>query len=268
MRICRRLSHLIPALIVVAASVGAARADGPKRSFERDLKVTGPVEVSLEAASSDLKVVAGADGTVRIRFIVQSSHNGNHVPENFEALFSSVESNPPFKQEGNRIVLGNSADDTAPKGASVDYELTVPATTRLNFESQSGDLWAEGIRGPVSVETQSGDIRLNSVAGAIQIQTTSGDIKLQQTETQGIKIETTSGDVNLQLPEKASFDLSVRTASGDINVSPTFAGSARFDDEHAASLKVHGGGVPVEVRTASGDVTIQPATHTDHVAAN
>jgi len=267
MRDFRRRFILVPTLLALGASLSAVRAEGTKRSFERVLKVAGPVEVSLNANSSDLRIVSGTEGTVRVRVIVTAQKNGAHFPEDFEEQVNYLESNPPLKQEGNHIVLGDSAEVRVPKSVSVDYELTVPAATRLSFESHSGDLWTEGIRGPVTVQTESGDIRMRSVREAIRIRTTSGDISLSQAEAGGINIETTSGDVSLQLPEKAGFDMSVHTASGDISVSPTFAGGAQFA-EHEANLKVHGGGVPVEIRTTSGDVSIQPATRTERVAAN
>ena len=268
MHISPRTVIFVSTLVILAAVFQAtAQAAGIKRAFERTLKVTGPVEVSVNTVSSDFKVVSGEAGSLRVKFFVSPQNDRGLVPGSFEDQFRFLESHPPFRQDGNRITLGDSTGVEVPKGISVDYELTVPAETRLSSQTRSGDFWIEGIRGPVTITTESGDIRMSSVRDNVKIRTSSGDIRLEQTESRGINIESSSGDVSMQLPVKAGFDLSAHTTSGSIDISPAFAGDAKLT-ENEAHLKVHGGGVPVEVRTVSGDIRIHPSARADHLAEN
>lgn len=257
MSLSRRTALVVLTLsIFTAVPPATAQTSGIRRSFERTLTVTGAVEVSLRTSSSDLRIVSGDAGSVRVKVIVSPQHARDLVPGDFEGQFHFLESHPPFEQDGNHIALGDAAGVTGAKNVSVDYELTVPVATRLTSETQSGDSWIEGIRGPVTVNTESGDIRMRSVRDKVKVHTISGDIRLEQTESSGIDIETTSGDVSVQLPEKAAFDLSAHTTSGSIDVSPDFAGDAKVS-EHEVNLKVRGGGYPVEVSTVSGDIRIE-----------
>ncbi len=249
-----RLAIAVLAVAMRPASV-AISASAFKGSFERTLKVNGPVDLDVTTGSGDIVVRTGDTATVRVKGTIQVQSDRGGTVGKAEERVRYLESHPPIRQDGNRIRVGPIEDRELSRNVSIDYELVVPAETRLSSQTGSGDQSIEGLRGRVNAKSGSGDIKLDSVQGSIQIDTGSGDVSLQQTRAGGITVETGSGDVTLRLPSKGGFDLSARTSSGDISIDPLLAVEGRIAHNEARG-KVRGGGYAVDVRTGSGDIRI------------
>lgn len=249
------------AVIVPLGSPGQATGEQSKGSFERTLKVNGPVQLHIDSGSGDVRVRPGERGTVRVKGIIHTS--GGIFGESSEAdeRVHEIELNPPIQQDGNLIRigfakgLGESSHLLFPKYVSIDYEIDAPEETQINSKTGSGDYWISGLKGPATIETGSGDIKMESVLGKIRITAGSGDVVLEGSGAEGIQIETGSGDVVLRLPAQAGYDLSARTSSGDIHVNPKYSETVTVTDNEAHG-KLNGGTKPLELRTASGDISI------------
>jgi hypothetical protein len=129
-------------------------------------------------------------------------------------------------------VFGNSC--------AVDYEIRVPAGTRVRVDAASGDVHAEQLRStrPVVLTASSGDVdAIGVTAPALRIRTSSGDIGASRVRAGTVTVGASSGDVRLGLAEAADR-LTAVASSGDIHVSvpdaryrvDTEAGSGDVDD--------------------------------------
>ncbi len=241
-------------LIVIAFPPAALPGAPPstKVVFDRNFTVTGPVELEFNTGSGDIRVRPGESGVVRIKGSIQVKSPGEEA--RVAGQLHNLETNPPVRQEGNHLWVGNFDEAKVPENPSINYEIETPAETRLTAHSTSGDQWIEGIRGPASIKSESGDIRITAVHGVIAIETDSGDVRLEKSGAGAINIDTSSGDVAFGAPNEEGFDISARSNSGEISINPGFQVESRTGKELRA--KVRGGGSAVAIQTSSGDIRI------------
>ena len=326
----RLLTRLVCTGLLALLATGCdldARTFRVESSFERAVRVDGPVSLEVSTGSGDIQVTTGPEGTVRIvGHIRANGWAGLDVREQVKR----VESDPPIEQSGNSIRIGGLKDWWSLNHVTISYELTVPVETRLRTRTGSGDQWIDGMRGPVDAGAGSGNVRIGrtsnevdvsigsgdievesaggnliaragsgsiraaAVAGAVSARTGSGDVEIVQAAQGGVDVATgsgdvylsgargpvriraasgdvvaegepagtwtlgaSSGDVTVRVPETASFDIDVRTASGDIRTDYSLSGSSF--SRHRLQGRVRDGGPLVEVRTSSGSIQIGPS---------
>ncbi len=283
------LAGLAISLVVIPARA-ASILNTVRGRFERTFSVNGPVELQIKNGSGDIIVREGGSGSVEIRAKIYSG-NGWFGGGADESRIHAVESNPPVEQVGNTIRIKELEGNTR---ISIDYEISVPADTRVHSETGSGDVTVEGIQGPAEVQTGSGDVKVRGVHGNVRAETGSGDTKFEGIEADRVEIKTGSGDVELRdlkcalqattgsgdiqaqgrptghwrlntgsgevslhLPSDLGFDLEAHTDSGDVKTHGNLAVTVQGSLGHGELRgKVRGGGVPVEVATGSGDISI------------
>jgi DUF4097 and DUF4098 domain-containing protein YvlB len=241
-----------PARLSLLAAVAAlfltttAFASTPQGTFDRNLQVTGPVDLEVLTRSGDVTIRAGGSGSVQIHGKI---FVGDHwLLGERQADVHAIEQNPPIRQEGNSIHI----DYVNAHNISVDYEITVPADTSIRTHSGSGDQTIEGTHGSAEVETGSGDVKMREVSGDISLQTGSGDIRAHQISG-AVKGGTGSGDIELE--EAGQGDVDLHTGSGDINVhgvQGAFHGQAGSGDITVEGTQTGSW----EVRTGSGNVRV------------
>jgi hypothetical protein len=178
-------------------------------SFQRSFQATGAVYLEVLTHSGDIKVHIGPAGTVSISgkiFVGEQWFSGGRQGE-----VSELEKNPPIRQTGNSIRI----DYVNVRNISIDYDITVPADTRLRTHSGSGDQTIEGLRSNLELESGSGDMRLKDLNGDLHVHTGSGNIDAQDV-TGAFNAEAGSGDIRLSA--KGSGDVRVHTGSGNIDL--------------------------------------------------
>ncbi len=267
-----------------------ARPSSIKGSFERSLKVSGPVDIDLLTGSGDVTIRPGEAGAVRIRGKIQAHDNWGD--SDAEKKVRYLEQNPPIEQDGNHLRIGHLEDRALTRNVSIDYELEVPVETQVSSTTGSGDVSVEGIRGPVNAKSGSGDMKFRSLHSDVNLKTGSGDARLEEISGGRVDVETGSGDVELRalrcamrvrtgsgdiraegelvgdwtlhagsgeiavrLPSETGFDLDAHTSSGEIHTSLpiTVQGSIGRGELRG---KVKGGGARLELRTGAGDISI------------
>jgi hypothetical protein len=282
---------LIPAL-AVALSGGLLFGADAEGSFDRTLNVNGPVDLDVQTGSGRIQVHAGGSsavvihGSIRVR---ERSFGSTGAGERVRA----IETHPPIQQNGNVIRIGHMDDPELRRGVSIEYELTVPATTKLRANTGSGSVIVDAVRGPVNAETGSGSvtiskiddevrahtgsgrIELDSIKGGVDAHTGSGSIRgsritgrivadtgsgsvnVEQTGSGDIRAHTGSGGVTVHTPTEAGFELRAHTGSGSITVDRPMTVRGTIG-KHELMAKVGGGGsAMVDVSTGSGSIRIQ-----------
>lgn len=216
-------------------------------SFQRSFQVTGIVDLEVLTHSGDIKVHSGPAGTVSISgkiLVGDQWFSGDR-----QAQVSELERNPPIRQTGNSIRI----DYVNARNISVDYDITVPADTRLRTHSGSGDQTIEGLRSNLELESGSGDMRLNDLTGDLNVHTGSGNVEARDV-TGGLNAEAGSGDIRMN--EKGNGDVRVHTGSGNVELREVH-GTVRAE---AGSGDITIDGTPTgvwDVRTGSGNVRLR-----------
>lgn len=237
----------IVTLAVLFTSSAALAWPGVQGSFDKTLSVNGPVDLEVLTHSGDIRIKAGASGSVQI-------HGKIHVGDSWlggkrEDDVHAIEQNPPIRQDGNSIHI----EYVNYRNVSIDYEITVPTETVVRTKSGSGDQEIEGTKGNADVQTGSGDVRLGNLQGEIRVQTGSGNVRAREVAG-AVRGGTGSGDVEIE--ETGAGDIDLHTGSGNITargVQGSFHGETG-SGEITAEGKQSG---TWDARTGSGNVRLR-----------
>src|SRR5579862_2107239 len=240
-------SLLTIALVVLFASTLVFASSTPQGTFDRTLQVSGPVNLEVLTHSGDVTVRAGGSGSVQIHGKI---YVGNHwLAGDRQNDVHAIEQNPPIRQDGNNVHI----DYVNAHNISVDYQITVPADTRVRTHSGSGDQTIEGTHGNVDVQTGSGDVKLSDVAGEVRLETGSGNVRAHQISG-AVHGGTGSGDIEIE--ETGQGDLALRTGSGNLSaraIQGGFRGETGSGDVTAEGTQTG----PWEIHTGSGSVRVR-----------
>ncbi len=283
------LSALSVAVLVSVGCVAGAAVSGMTGSFERDLPVTAPVDLTVVSGAGWVQIRPGETGHVHVIGRVHT-YGVFWTGLDAEAQLKRLEASPPIEHDGNTVRIGETADRWLLEHVSISYELTVPVDTRVRSHSGSGSLTIEGVGGAVEARTGSGSIRIanapgpvkasagsgsiavqgagqgldaragsggiqaRDVEGAVTAWTGSGAITLEGRPTRDWSVSAGSGSVTVRVPPDAGFDVDAHAGSGGIRISHPvqLVNTAR----HQLQGRVQGGGPRVQIHTGSGSIQI------------
>lgn len=251
--------------------VVAVHAAGVEGTFERTLTVAGPVDLDVRTGSGDIQIRAGDDNSVHVVGRIRAQASG--PADTPEQRVSQIQAHPPVEQTGNSLRIGLTTNDPLYRNVRISYELIVPAHTKVQARSGSGDIGIAltagdvdartgsgdinvlGTSGSFEAHTGSGDVRAGRIAGPMKASTGSGDIEAAQAGQAPVEMRTGSGDVRLGLANDAAFTVDIHTGSGSIHTThPITVNGTRARNRLEGTVR--GGGPTVLIRTGSGSVTV------------
>lgn len=270
-------------LLIATLLAGSAHA----ADIDRSLTVGNAPDLYVTDGSGHIHIFAGPDTQVHIQAHVTANWQ---IFGNAEDRIHRIESNPPIRQVGNQIRIGEVApeDRSLFNNVSIDYEISVPRSASLDLHSGSGDIRVDGAGRFLKAETGSGSVRAYGLSGSADLHTGSGDIELDEQAQGEIDAHTGSGSIHIR---GLNGKLTARTGSGDIDASgrvlaathlqsgsgsirlhpgsdarytvdaTTGSGSIRVagtedSEHHHLSRSVNGGGPLIEAHTGSGDIEV------------
>jgi DUF4097 and DUF4098 domain-containing protein YvlB len=277
------------ALFLAVLAFAALPALADTGGFDRTLQVSGAVDLDVTTGSGNITVRAGANGSVHVvaKIRAHDSFSGISASEKIRRL----EANPPIEQQGSTIRIGYIEDRDLLNNISIDYDLTVPAQTKLGSHTGSGNQSVKGLQLPVTANTGSGNVTVEDVgadlnastgSGEIRITSLNGDLKAQtgsgNVEMRGIKgglrihtgsgevtaegeptgdwrIGTGSGSIQVKVPSKLGFNLDARTSSGEMTIHHPLTVEGTVSRNHLQG-KVGNGGVLLDLHTGSGNIEV------------
>lgn len=278
-------------LLLLCATFAIASQAEERGSFDRMLKVTGPVELDVVSGSGNITVHTGPKNSVHVTAIIHAHDSWFGGGGSAKEKILKLESDPPIEQDGNSIKIGRIQDRDLQRNISIDYDITVPEKTRLTsrtgsgdqklsglqqaltaktgsgnvtlenigadarITSGSGDLTINSIKGVLSAEAGSGNIRAQGIAGAITARTGSGEIELEQVAGGDINVDAGSGDVKLR---HVKGGVRAETGSGDIDAQGDITHDWRLDagsGNITLKLPAHAS-FDLDARTSSGTLRV------------
>lgn len=273
-----------------AAQVNVKRGEPARvgNNWEERAECTAPMReasrLTVRADQGSIKVKPGAGETmtcqVRLRAYRMSEAEARRSFRNYELTLRP--------HEGGLVLRGV----TVPAGGarrsslSAEFEITVPARSNLDLETQGGeisvgslqgsvqavtaggDIHAADIKGSVRLETAGGSIDVGSVAGPVEARTAGGSIHVGDVagtavlETSGgeiisgmvtgtLRAETAGGDLVLRGSTGA---LEAQTAGGQIRIGET--GGSVVAQTAGGSIRLNGARGRVDVKTAGGSIDL------------
>lgn len=121
----------------------------------------------------------------------------------------------------------------------------------LRIHSASGDLEVGDVTGDVNADAASGDIKFGSIGHSSKVSTASGDIEIGALSSGEARVRSASGDITVGVRSGTGVWLDVSTASGKTRNDLTM-GTTEPATEQRATLELR-------IRSASGDISIRRA---------
>jgi len=243
------VAALTGVLLAIEGTNSARAAEG---SFERTLKVTGPVEINVDTGSGHINVRTGDSTSVRVRGTIKSGGGRLFNDGEAENKVRYLESNPPIRQDGNFIRVGHIEDRDLIRNISISYDLVVPVEARLRAHSGSGNESVVGIRGPVDAFTGSGSLKLLDIRDEVKADTGSGDLELDSVKG-NTRASTGSGSIRATA---LAGSFVVSTGSGDVKLEQISRGAGKVETG-SGSIELRGVHGALRVHTGSGSITAE-----------
>lgn len=217
--------------------------------FDRTLQVSGPVDLDITSGSGNIKVHTGGSGSVHVYATIRArdSWTGMSASEKIKRL----QANPPIEQQGNSIRLGRIEDHDLQQNVSIDYDLTVPAQTKVVSQTGSGDQTIADVQLAVNAHTGSGNITVDNIGADVRLRSGSGDLKIN-TVKGALGAETGSGNIR---GHGIAGDISANTGSGEIEIEEVSSGSVKVG-AGSGNVKVRGVNGSLRAETGSGDISV------------
>ena len=289
----RAAARATTAVVLWSVCVIPAAAETIDGRFERVFAVDGDTLVlDVRTGSGRIAVTAGDPGRVRVVGHIRG-YADRRTPDGTAIVgerVRTIQADPPIELTGDVLRVGHLRSSLR-RQVGVSYEVVVPANTRVRARTGSGDVWIEGVAGPVTARTGSGSTRVSDVGGSATVEAGSGSVEILavrgdvdvRTGSGAIRIErfeaalrartgsgpiqaagapggewhltTGSGGIEVDLSDKAAFELDAHTRSGAVR-----------SDHPVAVLemrrgrlqgRVRSGGPLITLRTGSGGIDIR-----------
>lgn len=250
-------------LLLVAAAVPALAAS--EGSFQRTLKVTGPVNLDITTGSGNISVSTSVPSSL------PDCASGKHFSQPSNAQVQVIacirandwfgdgaskvrrlEENPPIEQSGDNIRIGHIDDPSLRENIAISYIVVAPPHTALRSHTGSGNQDIQGLRETADVSTGSGSLKISDVGDSVRSDTGSGNIELSN-----IRGDTyaKSGSGSIRARDIAGgFD--GETGSGNISLEQTAPGAVHAETG-SGSLQMNGLRGSVRATSGSGNIRVQ-----------
>jgi DUF4097 and DUF4098 domain-containing protein YvlB len=253
---------MIAAALLVGLVAGPLVTDLPARGAESQEKQAERVDrtipfaaggtVHLKNFSGTIRVTGSNAGEVVIAAVRRATRDRlDHIKLDIQASGSEVTINAN-KKDANWSGRNNNVVET-------DFDISVPADTRLDVDAFSSDVRIAGVTGKQKVHTFSGPIELRGATGPLELESFSGDVTLEivdATASPDLEVKTFSGDISAAMPDATSGHVRFDSFSGDIRSDIPLTlerGGKRSFRGHLNA----GGGSDMYFKTFSGDVRIR-----------
>jgi hypothetical protein len=239
-------NFLWAAALIGTAAMATAPAWSAEATFERNLTVSGRVDLKVVTGSGSIHLTAGPAGRVHIFGRVRSTWGwgGGDQPVN------EIAAHPPIEQTGNIVRVGVNQGNL--HNISIDYEIEAPADAYLDAGTGSGSLTDDGVGTDARLHTGSGSIHATGLRDGFSLDTGSGSISAEATGNGDGKAETGSGSIELR---GVDGGLRAHTGSGGIRVTGTPVGPWRLNTgSGSVELWTGNAGFTLDAHTGSGSI--------------
>ena len=241
------------ALVLALLALGAVQLQAAETgSFDKTLQVSGSVDLNVISGSGNVTVRTWASSVVHVSAKIRARDQWFGGGMNAHEKIQKIQANPPIEQTGNSIRIGRIEDHELQQNVSIDYDLTVPAQTRLTSHTGSGDQTITGLQLPLSAKSGSGNLTVDNIGADVRLDAGSGDLKI--TSVKGA-LNAATGSGNVRATGVAG-EITANTGSGEVEVEQVGAGNVRVGTG-SGNVKLRGVRGGLRVETGSGDIRVE-----------
>lgn len=247
-----RAATAVAAATLLAGAVPALAQTETER-VDRTIPFTRNGTISLKNFSGDVRITGGPGDQVVIKAVRRAPR------ERLDRIKLEVDvSGSTLTIDANKREDGGWFERHRNNVVSTDFEIEVPASSRLELDVFSSDVRVTGVTGDQEIKGFSSTLTLRGAQGAIEAKTFSGNIDVEVTGTTepDLELETFSGDIEARLPDGSRGRVRFSSFSGDIESDYPLTLRSRSRRSLDADLGP-GGGRDLRFKTFSGDVTLR-----------
>ncbi|HEY6066331.1 MAG TPA: DUF4097 family beta strand repeat-containing protein [Thermoanaerobaculia bacterium] len=134
------------------------------------------------------------------------------------------------------------------RSTSVQFDLRVPAQTRVDVETSGGAIKVESLRAPAKLETSGGGLQVSDLVGELDGHTSGGGIRLSKIEGR-VRVHTSGGGIE---GRDLSGPIEADTSGGRVELARV-AGDIRAHSS-GGGIRVDSAGGRVEADTSGGGI--------------
>lgn len=207
----------------------------------------------------DAKVLVDSDPT-RLSLQLAPSRGNTNVTVEYEVKLPRQVGKIELSGASSDIELHDvNAATIMVSTASGSVEI-VDANGDIIAKTASGEVNMGSVKGNITASSQSGSINISDVTGTVNTSTISGktDVTFENLSQGGpLDFKSVSGGIDIQFQDRADFDLTAETVSGNIELNGDFGMEVEKRVVGArASGRVGSGGTPLRVKTVSGGIQL------------
>lgn len=236
-----KMKNVVLLMLMMVLFLGSQLMAGEKQVVEKTFDAKAVLK--LHTVSGDCKIEAG----------------GSKIKVYLVYTFDKEYFSPIMEVEGDTLLLKEkfkkSWDYKGHHKGMSKWTVTVPAGTKVDFASASGDASIKGVKKHISAKAASGDITIYDCAGGLEIKSASGDLKVDKAKGD-MSVKTASGDIEM---DDVSGSFKVKSASGDIQVKGVaFTGASEIEavSGEVEVLLAKGNSYDLHLGTVSGDIVL------------
>ncbi len=242
--------------------------------FSRAFPVGKGATLMLSNVAGNIQVAAGSGERIEVEALKHA-----WGPNAEQAKQRLADAQIETFAAGNRVELRvEHGDRRDARGIDVEFNVKVPADTRVELRTVAGDIRVTNVNGEVRVQSVNGNLALegtsrlaavktvsggititNGGAGAqLSISTINGDLLVQTLTTRALDVNTVNGDV--RITGWSGDRAQIRTLDGDLDLETSLVKGGRYDVEsHSGDLNVslpEQPGFDLEAHTFGGRIRI------------
>ena len=219
-------------------------------AFDKTLQVSGPVDLDVVTGSGNVTVHVGGSSAVAVHATIHARDSWSGLSA--QEKIKRIQANPPVEQQGNSIRIGRMEDRELQQNVSIDYDLTVPAQTKLSSQTGSGDQNIRDVQLAVNARTGSGNVTAENIGASLHARSGSGNLKINSVKG-GLDAEAGSGNIRAR---GVAGDISLNTGSGDIEAEEVATGSVRAGTG-SGTIRLYGVKGTLRAETGSGNIVVE-----------
>jgi DUF4097 and DUF4098 domain-containing protein YvlB len=227
-----RVAKITSALLVALALAAPAAAQKDTETIDRTLPMPAGGTLRLKTFSGRVKITGGSGDQLVVHAIRRASRE-----RLAEIKLEITQAGSTIEVDANHRLVERRNDNVV----ETDFEITVPAKTRLDIKTFSAPVTVIGVHGNQNIDGFSSDVTIESSEWG---------------DGTDIDVNTFSGNVHLRLPASARGNIDFNSFSGrfESDLPVTLNSSSRRNFRGALN---GGGNGDFRLKTFSGDVSIR-----------
>jgi hypothetical protein len=179
---------------------------GDTERIEKTFDAGPEPTLRVDSFAGNVTVRQGSGGTIRVVATKQAARRSDLDRIRID-----------WSEQEDGLWIETSHTRNRASNISVNFEITVPAGTRVDLDTGAGNIRVEGLSAEVVAHTGAGNVDVSDAAGRAILDTGAGNVTYEGIPEGDCRYETGAGNINLSLPAEVDVEVVLSTGIGSID---------------------------------------------------